>query len=123
MLDEFATSLTVGLRPDHVGGCERIQKTLLPRAYAALIRQFIVLFLVTLPFSLLKKVDMLTPFVSLLVAYPILALDEIGDALQAPFSTWSQNHLPIDQICQTIEDDLIAMLATRWAPPLLSSGR
>ena len=98
---------------EHVGGCERIKKTPLPRAYAVLIRQFIVLFLVTLPFGLLKKIDGLTPFVTLLVAYPLLALDEIGDALQAPFSTRSLNHLPLDQICRTIEDDLLAMLATR----------
>jgi putative membrane protein len=107
---------------EHVGGCERIQKTPLPRAYAVLIRQFIVLFLVTLPFGLLKKVDGLTPLVTLLVAYPLLALDEIGDALQAPFSTRTLNHLPLDQICRTIEDDLLAMLATRSAPPAPSEG-
>lgn len=112
----------LGLFLDHVGGCERIKKTPLPRAYAVLIRQFIVLFLVTLPFGLLKKVDMLTPFVSLLVAYPILALDEIGDALQTPFSTRTPNHLPLNQICQSIEDDLLAMLATRPASPMPSDA-
>jgi putative membrane protein len=107
---------------DHVGGCERIKKTPLPRAYAVLIRQFIVLFLVTLPFGLLKKVDGLTPIVTLLVAYPLLALDEIGDALQAPFSARTPSHLPLDQICRTIEDDLLAMLATRPAAPELRDG-
>jgi len=92
---------------DHVGGCERILKTPLPRGYAVLIRQFIVLFLVTLPFGLLKKVGALTPVVTLLVAYPILALDEIGDALQSPFSPRTPNHLPLDEICQTIERNLL----------------
>ena len=45
------------------------------------------------------------------VAYPLLALDEIGDALKAPFSARTLNHLRLDQICLTIEDDLLAMLA------------
>jgi putative membrane protein len=100
---------------DHVGGCERIRKTPLPRAYAVLIRQFVILFLATLPFALLKKVGSLTPLVTVLVAYPILALDEIGDALQSPFAIRSRNHLPLDEICRTIEDDLLAMLS-RPAP-------
>jgi putative membrane protein len=94
---------------EHVGGCERIRKTPLPRAYAVLIRQFIVLFLATLPFALLKKVGSLTPLVTVLVAYPILALDEIGDALQSPFSGGSRHRLPLDDICRTIEEDLLAL--------------
>jgi putative membrane protein len=98
---------------EHLGGCERIRKTLLPRAYAVLIRQFIILFLVTLPFALLKKVGSLTPLVTVLVAYPILSLDEIGDALQSPFSTRSRNPLPLDDICRTIEEDLLAMLSLK----------
>ena len=95
---------------EHLGGCERIRKTPLPRAYAIQIRQFIILFLATLPFALLKKVEWLTPLVTVLVAYPILSLDEIGNALQAPFSSTSLNHLPLDDICRTIEEDLLAML-------------
>jgi putative membrane protein len=93
---------------EYVGGCERIRKTPLPRSHAILIRQFIILFLATLPFALLKKVGALTPLVTVLVSYPILALDEIGDALQFPFSTRSRNHLPLDEICRTIEGDLLA---------------
>jgi putative membrane protein len=101
---------------EHIGGCERIRKTPLPRAYAIQIRQFIVLFLATLPFALLKKVGWLTPLVTVLVAYPILSLDEIGNALQAPFSGRSLNHLPLDDICRTIEEDLLAMLSSPTSP-------
>ncbi|MDR3632359.1 MAG: bestrophin family ion channel [Isosphaeraceae bacterium] len=100
---------------DHVGGCERIRKTPLPRAYAIQIRQFLILFLATLPFALLKKVEWLTPLVTVLVAYPLLSLDEIGNCLQAPFSTRTLNHLPLDDICRTIEEDLLAMLSARSA--------
>jgi ion channel-forming bestrophin family protein len=102
---------------DFVGGCERIKKTPLPRAYAIQIRQFLILFLTTLPFALLMKVGWLTPLVTVLVAYPLLSLDEIGNALQAPFSPRSLNHLPLDDISRTIEDDLLAMLPLKSATP------
>jgi putative membrane protein len=98
---------------DHIGGCERILKSPLPRAYSTQIRRFIVLFLGTLPFALLSKVGWLTPFVTILVAYPILALDKIGMELQNPFSAQSLNHLPLDEISQAIEEDLIAILGAQ----------
>jgi putative membrane protein len=102
---------------EYIGGCERIKKTPLPRAYAIQIRQFLILFLATLPFALLKKVGWLTPLVTVLVAYPLLSLDEIGNALQSPFSPRSLNHLPLDDISRTIEEDLLAMLSPRSATP------
>jgi putative membrane protein len=95
---------------DHLGGCERIRKAPLPRAYAVKIRQFIVLFLLALPFALITRVGWLTPLVTILVAYPILALDKIGAELQQPFSKASLNHLPLDEICATIEGNLLAQL-------------
>jgi putative membrane protein len=95
---------------DHVGGCERINKTPLATAYVVLIRRFIVLFLATLPFALLRRVEWLTPYVTVLVAYPILALDQIADDLQKPFATTSINHLPLNDITTTIETNLLALL-------------
>jgi putative membrane protein len=95
---------------DHIGGCERINKTPLATAYVVLIRRFIVLFLATLPFALLRRVEWLTPFVAVLVAYPILALDHIADDLQKPFATTSINHLPLNDITTTIETNLLALL-------------
>ena len=88
---------------DHIGGCERILKTPLPEAYSIEIRQFIFVFLVALPFGILLKVDWLTPLVTMLVAFPILALDEIGVELQNPFSRHRLNHLPLDEICENLE--------------------
>jgi putative membrane protein len=109
---------------DHVGGCERILKSPLPLAYSINIRRFIVLFLSTLPFALLPKVGWLTPMVTLLVAYPILALDDTGVELQNPFDLRNLDHLPLDSICVTIEQNLRVLLdsgPTRqpldWAGP------
>jgi putative membrane protein len=95
---------------DHMGGCERILKTPLATAYVVLIRRFIVLFLITLPFALLRRVEWQDPLVTILIAWPILALDHIADDLQHPFSIRSINHLPLDDITATIESNLLALL-------------
>jgi putative membrane protein len=103
---------------DHLGGCERILKSPLPPAYGINIRRFLFLFLVTLPWALLTRVEGLTPVVTLLVAFPLLSLDEIGTQLQNPFSRQNLGHLPLDEICAGIEADLLAFAAE---PP--SSGK
>ena len=97
---------------DHVGGCERILKTPLATAYVILIRRFLVVFLLTLPFALLRRVEWMTPFICLLVAYPILALDHIAEDLQHPFSPKSINHLPLNDITTTIETNVLALLGS-----------
>jgi putative membrane protein len=95
---------------DHIGGCERILNTPLPTAYSIEVRQFIFVFLVALPFGILIKADWLTPLVTMLVAFPILALDEIGVELQDPFSKDRLNHLPLDEICANLDRNLLALL-------------
>lgn len=97
---------------DHIGGCERILKTPLPRVYSIKIRRFIFLFLLTLPFALLHRLnrDWLVPILTMLVAYPLLSLDQIGIELENPFSAQSLSHLPLDDISATIERNLLAVL-------------
>jgi putative membrane protein len=95
---------------DHYGSCERIQKTPLPLAYRIEIRRFLILFLASLPFGLVDRIAWLTPIVTVLVALPLLAVDKIGTEMQFPFSMDSLNHLPLDEICATIESNLLAML-------------
>ena len=63
-----------------------------------------------MPFGILLKVDWLTPLVTMLVAFPILALDEIGVELQNPFSRNRLNHLPLDDICENVERNLMALV-------------
>jgi ion channel-forming bestrophin family protein len=95
---------------DHMGGCERILRTPLAAAYVVLIRRFIVLFLLVLPWALMPRVGWFTPLFMLLITYPILALDRIGDDLQHPFSVPCINHLPLDDITANIERNLLALL-------------
>ncbi len=99
---------------EYEGGCERILNTPIPPAYSINIRRLAFLYLIFVPFALLehlKGVEWLTPAVMVLIAYPILAIDQIGVELERPFSTDSLNHLPLDQLTTTIEADLLALLA------------
>lgn len=97
---------------DHVGACERILRTPLPIVYAIKIRRFIALFLLTLPFALLHRMntEWLVPLITMMVAYPLLALDQIGVELQNPFSKANLNHLPLGEISANIERNLRELL-------------
>jgi len=95
---------------DHAGGCERIIKTPMPLVYAIKTRRFILLFLILLPFSLIEKAGLLSAFIVLLVAYPLLSLDRIGLELQNPFSIKNLSHLPLHLICDTIKANGLALL-------------
>lgn len=97
---------------DHIGACERILKTPLPKAYAIKIRRFLVLFLFTLPFALLHQLEALwlIPVITTMVAYPLISLDQIGVELQNPFSKANLSHHPLNEISSTIERNVLGFL-------------
>lgn len=95
---------------DHVGGCERILRTPLPRVHTIKLRRFIVLYLLAVPLALASSQIWLTALATMLVAYPIFAIEQIGYELEDPFSQTRASHLPLDVICETIERDLLALL-------------
>jgi putative membrane protein len=95
---------------DHIGACERIMKTPLAKALSVKIRRFLFLYLCALPFGIFDRADFMTPLIVMLVAYPLLALDQISVELQNPFSQSRVSHLPLDDICRTIQTNVLAML-------------
>ena len=94
---------------DYLGACERILKTPMPLAYAIKTRRFLFIFLLLVPVGIVFDAGWSTPFITLLVAYPLLGLDQIGKELQNPFSKNNLSHLPLDNICKTIEKDVLAL--------------
>ena len=112
---------------DYTGGCERIRNTPLARSSAILVRQFIFLFLVSLPLALIGEFSelhilqnifgvaindgvVLVPLFIMLLAIPLLSLDRIGMEQQNPFDLRRIDHLPLDAICHTIELNLLELL-------------
>ncbi len=104
---------------DHIGACERILKTPLPLVYSIKIRRFITLFLFSLPLALLHRMsnDWLVPFITMLVAYPLISLDQIGVELQNPFAKQNLSHLPLGDISATIERNLAGILKAGASAP------
>jgi putative membrane protein len=100
---------------DNIGGCERIASSPLPMAYAIETRRFIFLFLICLPFVLFNQFSKgvaiwAVPLLTVLVAYPFLAIDKIGHELQHPFDLHRLNHLALDRFTSTIERNVLAIL-------------
>jgi ion channel-forming bestrophin family protein len=89
---------------DVQGGCERIQRTPLPFVYAALIKQILLVYLVTLPFVLIAKMGFAAPLVVAVVSFGMLGIEEAGIEIESPFGT-EPNSLPLEQICTTIARD------------------
>lgn len=108
---------------DHLGGCERILKTPLAAAYSIEIRRFLFAYLLVLPCALVDQVGFLTPFFVMMVAYPLLSLDQIGVDLQNPFSRMRLSHLPLDEISQAIERNLAAVVEHDLRAPVTVERR
>lgn len=100
--------LLVAALVNTLGGCERIRKTPTPLGLVLLMERFIAIYLATLPFMLLERVELLTPLVTALLAYPILMIDALGAELDDPFGH-AANSLPLSRICATIEHDLLGV--------------
>jgi putative membrane protein len=92
---------------DCQGACERILKTPMPFVMAIKSRRFILLFLMILPVALINYSIYISPMIVTLVAYALFSLDQIGVELQNPFSINNLSHLPLNDICHTIENNLM----------------
>lgn len=90
---------------DCLGGCERIVQTPLPFAYVVHLRRALLLYCGTLPFVLVEALGVYTIPATLLVAYVLLGIEEIGVEIESPFGD-APNDLPLDRICSSIEATL-----------------
>jgi len=103
---------------DHLGGCERILRTPYPRVHSIKLRRFILLYLVGLPMAIASSSLVVMGAVTMLVAYPLLGIDQIGQELENPFAEDRASHLPLHAICETIEKNLLALRETDPGSPL-----
>lgn len=100
-------------------GCERIKSTPMPFSYTLLLHRTAYLYCFLLPFGLVDSIGFMTPFVVAIVAYTFFGLDALGDEIEEPFGTDS-NDLPLDAICRTIEINLRESLCDEEIPlPML----
>lgn len=94
---------------DYLGSCERIHKTPLPFAYVVHLRRALILYCITLPFALIADYGWATIIDTLLIAFIFFGIEEIGVEIEDPFGE-DDNDLPLEQLCSTIEKNLLSVL-------------
>ncbi len=92
----------------YCGACERIRSTPLPFAYAVHLRRALMVYCFTLPFALVDRFGLVTIPVTLVVAYILFGIEEIGVEIEDPFGA-DTNDLPLEIICATIEENLLEL--------------
>ncbi|MCA1557884.1 MAG: hypothetical protein LC731_05015 [Acidobacteria bacterium] len=100
----------VQLLIDYIGACERIHKTPLPFAYVVHLRRALILYCITLPFALIDSYGWSTVIDTLLIAYILFGIEEIGVEIEDPFGE-DDNDLPLEKICGTIERNLLGVIS------------
>lgn len=100
---------------DCQGGCERIQKTPIPFAYACHIKQFMLLYLGTLPFVVVPLMGWVSVPLVMLVTFGLYGIEEVGVEIEDPFGT-DPNDLPIESICAVIGRDALALATLPQTP-------
>lgn len=113
LLDQSLTEMT-----SIQGGCERIKGTPIPFSYTVLIHRIVAVYCFALPLGVVDMLHFWTTPVVLFVAYAFLGLDAIGEELEDPFGTDS-NDLPLSALSRTIEVNLRQLLGQTDVPTLL----
>ena len=94
---------------DYYGACQRINRTPLPFVYVVHLRRALIAYCFTVPFALIESFGWWTVPCTLLLTYTFFGIEEIGVEIEDPFGQ-DPNDLPLTTFCETIENDLLAML-------------
>lgn len=95
----------IGLLVDYLGGCERIRNTPAPYAYTVHLRRVLMVYCFTLPLALVNDFGWQTIFATLIIAYTMFGIEEIGVEIEDPFGV-DPNDLPLEDFCKTIQTNL-----------------
>jgi ion channel-forming bestrophin family protein len=93
---------------DVLGGCERLASTPLPYPYSVMIHRTVYIYCFLLPFGLISTIGVMTPVISVVVAYTFMVLEALSEELEEPFGT-RPNDLPLENMCQMIQDTVTEM--------------
>lgn len=89
---------------DAQGGCEKILKTPLPFVYVAMIKQLLLVYLVTLPIVLVERCGWWTPMLVAVISLGFLGLEEASVETEDPFGI-DDNCLDLEACTLTIARD------------------
>lgn len=107
--------LTLKRHCDQMGMAERIKNTVFPAHYRFFTHLGILLFIMMLPFGMLKSTGMFMILITILVYSFFTTLEHIAHTLQDPFSDRGSD-TPMSSICNTIEINLKQMMNNPQLP-------
>ncbi|HVD99292.1 MAG TPA: bestrophin family protein [Cytophagaceae bacterium] len=94
---------------DVVGRCERIKNTPIPIAYAFLLKFFIVLYVMILPFGLLDELQWWSVPLSIILYYIMMSIVLTAEEIEDPFGK-DLNDLPMDEIASNIRKNVMELV-------------
>ncbi len=110
VLEQSLVALT-----DVQGACERIKTTPIPYSYTVLLHRIVGSYCVLLPFGIAEALGWASVAVVIFVSYALFGLDSIGDELEQPFGT-DTNDLALFAISRTIEINLLRRISAAHVP-------
>lgn len=87
---------------DILGACERIRNTPIPYNYSMYIKQFIFIYLITLPMAFVTTSGYITIPIVMLVTFVLLSVELIAEEIEDPFGR-DINDLPTDELSEKIK--------------------
>ncbi len=94
---------------DILGACERIRNTPIPYNYSMYIKQFIFIYLITLPFGFVTTSGYLTVPIVMLITFVLLSVELIAEEIEDPFGR-DINDLPTDELAEKIRGNVNEIL-------------
>lgn len=94
---------------DILGACERIKNTPIPYNYSMYIKQFMFIYLITLPMAFVTTSGYLTVPIVTLVTFVLLSVELIAEEIEDPFGR-DINDLPTDELSEKILDNVKEIL-------------
>jgi len=94
---------------DILGACERIKNTPIPYSYSMYIKQFIFIYVITLPMAFVTTSGYLTVPIVVLVTFVLLSVELIAEEIEDPFGR-DVNDLPTDELAEKITDNVREIL-------------
>jgi ion channel-forming bestrophin family protein len=94
---------------DILGGCERIKNTPIPYSYTMYIKQFIFIYVITLPFAFVTTSGYITVPIVVLITFVLLSVELIAEEIEDPFGK-DINDLPTDELSAKIKDNVREIL-------------
>jgi putative membrane protein len=100
---------------DIQGGCERINKTPMPRGYGFIAERLIIAFSILFPAVIVAQLSWFAIPINILVCLAFALINEAGRVLEDPFTEF-WNGLPLTAISNTIERNLLHRLGASDVP-------